>query len=60
MKFMERMISFQIGVVILIDLFVFSCLELEALESCYWLKATGFAYYVKMYEGKCIYFTKVF
>lgn len=26
--------------------------ELEALEACYWLKATGFASYVKMYEER--------
>ena len=28
--------------------------ELEALEACYWLKATGFSSYVKMYEGVMI------
>eukprot|EP00794_Sanderia_malayensis_P006972 gene6972-7757_t len=27
-------------------------LKLEALEACYWLKATGFSEYVRMYEDK--------
>jgi len=31
---------------------VFFKKELEALEACYWLKATGFAHYVKSYEDK--------
>ncbi|CAB4005425.1 Hypothetical predicted protein [Paramuricea clavata] len=28
--------------------------ELEALEACYWLRATGFPQYAQMYEGSLI------
>jgi hypothetical protein len=38
---------------VVISWYTFSILELEALEACYWLRATGFPQYAQMYEGNC-------